>query len=43
MDERQRFHRVVLTLVIIVFSLIVIVFINLWSNHTTKYRKREQK
>lgn len=31
------------TLVIIVFSLIVIVFINLWSNHTTKYRKREQK
>ena len=31
------------TLVIIVFSLIVIVFINLWSNHTMKYRKREQK
>ncbi len=28
------------TLVIVVFSLIVIVFINLWSNHTTKYRKR---
>ena len=31
------------TAVIIVFSLIVIVFINLWSSHTTKYRKREQK
>lgn len=30
------------TAVIIVFSLVVIVFINLWSNHTTKYRKREQ-
>ena len=31
------------TAVIIVFSLVVIVFINLWSGHTTKYRKREQK
>ncbi len=29
------------TAVIIVFSLVVIVFINLWSNHNTKYRKRE--
>lgn len=27
--------------IIIVFSFIVILFINLWSNHTTKYRKRE--
>ena len=29
------------TAVIIAFSLVVIVFINLWSNHNTKYRKRE--
>ena len=28
--------------VIIVFSLVVIVFINLWSGHTTKYRKRSE-
>lgn len=27
--------------IIIVFSFLVILFINLWSNHTTKYRKRE--
>ena len=30
------------TAVIIVFSLVVIVFINLWSGHTTKYRKRSE-
>lgn len=30
------------TIVIIVFSIVVILFINLWSSHTTKYRKREQ-
>ena len=28
--------------VIIVFSLVVIMFINLWSGHTTKYRKRSE-
>ena len=28
--------------VIIVFSLVVSVFINLWSGHTTKYRKRSE-
>ena len=28
--------------VLIVFSLVVIVFINLWSGHTTKYRKRSE-
>ena len=28
--------------VIIVFSLVVIVFINLWSGYTTKYRKRSE-
>ena len=27
------------TLVLVVFSFIVIMFINLWSNHTTRYRK----
>lgn len=30
------------TAVIIAFSLVVIVFINLWSGHTTKYRKRSE-
>lgn len=30
------------TFVIIVFSILVILFINLWSSRTTKYRKREQ-
>lgn len=30
------------TFVIIIFSIVVILFINLWSSRTTKYRKREQ-
>ena len=30
------------TAVIIVFSFFVILFINLWTSHNTKYRKREQ-
>ena len=29
------------TAVIIAFSFVVILFINLWSSRTTKYRKRE--
>lgn len=29
------------TVVILVFSFVVILFINLWSRHTTRYRKRE--
>lgn len=28
------------TIIIIIFSFIVIVFINLWSSHTTKYKRR---
>ena len=27
------------TVVIIIFSFVVILFINLWSNRTTKYRR----
>lgn len=29
------------TIVLIVFSFLVILFINIWSRHTTKYRRRE--
>ena len=29
------------TIVVLVFSFVVILFINLWSQHTTRYRKRE--